>query len=173
MVITAGRQAAHLPSFFPPSLLAMRIDRFEMERTQCLYENQVEFNLSESGVNPLSMQELVEGDQERLSALLGLGLRYDESDGSLELRERIASFYPGANAENVVVSHGTSEANYTTFWGMLDSDGRAAVMLPNYLQTWGLARAFAQRADPFRLVPTKPGRRDVDGHWTWTACARQ
>jgi aspartate/methionine/tyrosine aminotransferase len=140
----------------------MRIDRFEMERTQCLYENQVEFNLSESGVHPLTMQELVEGDQAKLSALLGLGLRYDESDGSLELRERIASFYPGASAENVVVSHGTSEANYTTFWGMLDRDGRAAVMLPNYLQTWGLARAFAQRADPFRLVPTKQ-----DGRLRW------
>ncbi len=26
----------------------MRIDRFQMERTQCLYENEVDFNLSES-----------------------------------------------------------------------------------------------------------------------------
>ena len=137
----------------------MKIDRFEMERTQCLYENVVEFNLSESGVQPLTMQELVEGDREKLTALLELGLRYDESDGSLELRDRIAAFYPGAQAENVLVSHGTSEANYTAFWGLLDRDGRAAVMLPNYLQTWGLARAFAQRADPFRLVAVKEGGR--------------
>jgi aspartate/methionine/tyrosine aminotransferase len=146
----------------------MRIDRFEMERTQCLYENLVEFNLSESGVQPLTMQELVAGDAQKLLSLLNLGLRYDESDGSPELRERIAAFYPGAAAENVLVSHGTSEANYTTFWGLLDRDGRAAVMLPNYLQTWGLARAFAQRADPFRLVAVKQGGRrrwalDLDG----------
>jgi aspartate/methionine/tyrosine aminotransferase len=129
----------------------MRIDRFQMERTQCLYENEVEFNLSESGVQPLTARELVGNDAD-LDALLGLSLRYDESDGSPELRDRIAMLYPGANRENVLVSHGTSEANYTTFWGLLDTDGRAAVMLPNYLQTWGLARAFAQRADPFRLV---------------------
>lgn len=25
-------------------------------------------------------------------------------------------------------------------------------MIPNYLQTWGLARAYAERADPFYLV---------------------
>src|SRR6185312_13504415 len=134
----------------------MRIDRFEMERTQCLYENEVEYNLSESGVQPLTARELVNDDAE-MTQLLGLGLRYDESDGSAELRERIANFYPGAQRDNVLVSHGTSEANFTTFWGLLDADGRAAVMLPNYLQTWGLARAYAQRADPYRLVETEDG----------------
>jgi len=131
----------------------MRIDRFLMERTQCLYENMVEFNLSESGVLPLTARELVGNDKD-LSALLDLGLRYDESDGSPELRDRIALLYPGATRDNVLVSHGTSEANYTTFWGLLDAGGRAAVMLPNYLQTWGLARAFGQRADAYRLVET-------------------
>jgi aspartate/methionine/tyrosine aminotransferase len=134
----------------------MRIDRFQMERTQCLYENHVEFNLSESGVQPLTARELVESN-EALSSVLDLGLRYDESDGSPQLREHVATFYPGAKAENVLVSHGTSEANYTTFWGLLDADGRAAVMLPNYLQTWGLARAYAERTDAFRLVEDNTG----------------
>lgn len=59
----------------------MRIDRFQMERTQCLYENEVEYNLSESGVQPLTARELVDNEAE-LSALLGLSLKYDESNGS-------------------------------------------------------------------------------------------
>jgi aspartate/methionine/tyrosine aminotransferase len=134
----------------------MRIDRFQMERTQCLYENEVEYNLSESGVQPLTARELVDTEAE-LSALLDLSLKYDESNGSPELRERIAMFYPGASSDNVLVSHGTSEANFTTFWGLLDKDGRAAVMIPNYLQTWGLARAYADRADAFQLVETEDG----------------
>ena len=37
----------------------MKIDRFHMERTQCLYENEVKFNLSESGVSPLTISELI------------------------------------------------------------------------------------------------------------------
>ena len=36
----------------------LRIDLFQMERTQCLYENEVEFNLSESGVLPLRVEEI-------------------------------------------------------------------------------------------------------------------
>jgi len=28
----------------------VKIDRFQMERTQCLYENEVKFNLSEKGL---------------------------------------------------------------------------------------------------------------------------
>ena len=79
----------------------MRIDTFQMERTQCLYENEVRWNLSESGVLPLRVEELLDGDAGR-AELLSTGLKYPESNGSPLLRERIALFYPGARAENVL-----------------------------------------------------------------------
>jgi aspartate/methionine/tyrosine aminotransferase len=144
----------------------MRMPRFHMERTQCLYENDVRWNLSESGVDPLKVEELLGGDFGG-EALLGQALKYPESNGSALLRERIALFYPGARTENVLVTTGCSEANYTTLWGLLEKSGRVAVMLPNYLQSWGLARGYAGRADAYRLVETREpsGRRwalDVD-----------
>jgi aspartate/methionine/tyrosine aminotransferase len=134
----------------------MRIDLFQMERTQCLYENEVEYNLSESGVLPVTVRELVEaaGDTD---AFLDSGLKYPHANGSPQLRERIAAFYPGAEAANVLVTNGTSEANYTTLWGLLEQSGRVAVMLPNYLQSWGIARAYADRADAFHLVEQGAG----------------
>lgn len=137
----------------------MRIDLFKMERTQCLYENQVEYNLSESGVHPLSLEELLQG--ENLTQFLHQTLKYPESNGSLELRERIAQFH-GAAANQVLVTNGGSEANYTSLWGLLEKGDRAAVMLPNYLQTWGLARAYAETADAFHLV-----ERQENGRMRW------
>jgi aspartate/methionine/tyrosine aminotransferase len=134
----------------------MRMPRFHMERTQCLYENDVRWNLSESGVEPLRVEELLGGDFDG-KALLGQSLKYPESNGSALLRERIALFYPGARTENVLVTTGCSEANYTTLWSLLEKSGRAAVMLPNYLQSWGLARGYAGRADAYRLVETGEG----------------
>ncbi len=128
----------------------MRIDRFHMERTQCLYENMVRYNLSESGVQPLKVEELLGADLSQ-ETFLGQALKYPESDGSRLLRERIALLYPGATAENVVVTNGTSEANFTILWGLLEKGDRAAVMLPTYMQTWGLARAYGGRADAYRL----------------------
>jgi len=121
-----------------------------MERTQCLYENEVRWNLSESGVLPLKVEELLEGEAGR-AELLATALKYPESNGSLLLRERIAMFYPGAKTENVLVTTGTSEANYSTMWGLLEKGDRAAVMIPTYMQTWGLARAYGGRADAYRL----------------------
>lgn len=137
----------------------MRIDLFKMERTQCLYENEVEYNLSESGVYPLSLEELLQG--ENLTQFLHQTLKYPESNGSLELRERIAQFH-GATAEQVLVTNGGSEANYTSLWGLLEKGDQAAVMLPNYLQTWGLARAYAETADAFHLV-----ERQENGRMRW------
>ena len=87
----------------------------------------------------------------------GQALKYPESNGSQLLRERIALLYPGATAENVLVTTGTSEANFTTLWGLLEKGDRAAVMLPTYMQTWGLARAYAGRADAYRLARAAQG----------------
>src|SRR5262249_35170586 len=134
----------------------MRIDRFHMERTQCLYENAVRYNLSESGVQPLRVEELL-GEDFDGAGLLSTALKYPESDGSELLRQRVALLYPGARAENVLVTNGTSEANYTALWGLLEPGNRAAVMLPTYLQTWGLARAYGGRADAYRLRLQKAG----------------
>ena len=128
----------------------MDIEIFDMERMQCLYENEVEYNLSESGVQPLSIGELAEAEE--LDRLLSLGLGYPHSNGSPLLRERIAAFYPGAAPENVTVMNGGSEANYIVLWTLLDGDGRLAFMVPNYMQGWGLGRHFGAGSDAFRLV---------------------
>ena len=143
----------------------MRIERFHMERTQSLYENEVRYNLSESGVQPLSVEQLVGAGA--VAGLLAQPLKYPESNGSRLLRERIALLYPGASADNVLVTNGTSEANYTALWRLLGAGDRAAVMIPSYLQTNGLARAYGGRADAYRLVPLsaragEPARWELD-----------
>jgi aspartate/methionine/tyrosine aminotransferase len=145
----------------------VRIEPFRMERMQSRFENYVEYNLSESGVHPLSIEELLE-DRDDRERLLRRELGYTQSNGSEELRDRIALFYEGAARENVLVTNGGSEANFVTLWSRLESRDRVAYMLPNYLQTWGLSRAFAAKADPFRLVQRRDGGRrrwalDVEG----------
>jgi aspartate/methionine/tyrosine aminotransferase len=128
-----------------------------MERMQSRFENYVEYNLSESGVQPMAPAEIL-GDAAGRDAFLAAGLGYVQSNGSEPLRERIATFYEGAGRDNILVTNGGSEANYATFWALLERGDRVAYMLPNYLQTWGLARAWAGRADPFHLEPMDDGR---------------
>jgi aspartate/methionine/tyrosine aminotransferase len=139
----------------------MHIDKFEMERMQVQYENIVDYNLSESGILPLKLSELLDGpgDPENF---LNQDLCYPEADGSPLLRERIAQFYPDCKPSNITVINGASEANYVSLWTLLEKERRLAFMLPNYMQGWGLGRAYAEGVDTFHLVP-----REEKGQRRW------
>lgn len=139
----------------------MKIEKFEMERMQGLYENKVELNLSESGVLPLKVFELLDGEED-VERFLANGLSYNATDGSKLLRERIAQFYVGCKPENVTVTNGGSEANYVTLWTLLEPGGRLAFMIPNYMQALGLGRAYADGVDTFQLKLQKE-----DGQYRW------
>lgn len=132
----------------------MKIETFEMMRMQCLYEKEVEFDLSETTVRPLRVSELLDG-QDDIERFVSSELCYPESEGSRLFRERIAQFYIDCKPENVTVTNGGSEANYVTLWTLLEPRGRLACMIPNYMQAWGLGRAYADGVDAFLLVKQK------------------
>jgi len=106
------------------------IDLFEMERMQSLYWHLVDYDLSESGVTPMTIRELL-GPAADAEAFLHTALGYPLSEGSYEARANIAAWYPGAAAENVSLSNGGSEANHLTLWTLLEPQDRLAFMIPN------------------------------------------
>lgn len=140
----------------------MKIDRFQMERTQCLFENEVKYNLSESGVYPLTIEELIP-DSEQRAAFEKLPLSYPHSTGRKSLRRNIARFYGESDFEAVTVTNGGSEANYMALWGLVGKSDRVAFMVPNYLQGWGIARAYGRHVDAYKLVMRRQGKQG----WGW------
>jgi aspartate/methionine/tyrosine aminotransferase len=128
---------------------------FDLERWQSTWENRVQFNLSESGVQPLSVQELLGLAGASAVPLLEVRLGYSQSNGTDLLRGRIAALYPGVAAEQVLVTTGSSEANFAICWRLLEAGDKVAIMLPNYLQTWGLGRTFGADVRPFHLHEEK------------------
>ena len=138
----------------------MKYSPFTMERWQSTYEHRVRFNLSESGVHPLSVSELLEL-ADRGPETLDVRLGYGQSNGSDELRSRIAALYPGATEKSVLVTTGGAEANFTAFWHLLDPDAPTAVMLPNYMQMPGLLESFKAPILPFHLVEDEGWQPDL------------
>ena len=122
---------------------------FDLERWQSTWENRVRFNLSESGVHPLSPRELFDLVAEDPGTLLDTRLVYSQSNGTDLLRTRISSLYPGASPDQILVTNGSSEANFVLCWRLIEPGDRAAVMVPNYLQTWGLVQNLGARVTPF------------------------
>ena len=129
----------------------MQIEPFALERLQSTYEHQVDFNLSESGVHPLTLGELIE-DAHAREALLNECLRYTQTNGTVPLREAIAAFYPGATADHIQVTNGGAEANYVVTWNLVEPGDEVVMMVPNFMQASGLARAFGAGVREWPLV---------------------
>ncbi|MFQ5702226.1 MAG: aminotransferase class I/II-fold pyridoxal phosphate-dependent enzyme, partial [Acidobacteriota bacterium] len=113
---------------------------FAMERMMSRFEQEVEYNLSESGVHPVLLGELLGDDSHLVERLLATDLNYPHVNGIPELRENIAAMYDGAGAANVLVTVGAIEANYNAIRTLLLPGDEIVIMVPNYMQIWGIAR---------------------------------
>ena len=129
----------------------MSFEPFAMERWQSTWETRVRYNLSESGVHPLSLAELLELAGGAPADLAPVRLGYADTRGSAALRTAIAGLYAGATPDHVLVTNGSAEANFCTCWRLIEPGDRVAVVLPTYMQTWGLARTFGARLSPIWL----------------------
>ncbi len=135
---------------------------FLMERMMSEYEQTVEYNLSESGVKPVPLKELIAGQPGYEQRLLDTELNYPYANGNPDLRENIAALYDGATADNVLVTVGAAEANYITTHTILSSGDEIAVMLPNYMQVWGVAKNLGAVVREFHLREELGWGLDVD-----------
>jgi aspartate/methionine/tyrosine aminotransferase len=134
---------------------------FEMERMMSKWENVVAYNLSESGVHPVTVRELLD-DPIMAEELLETELNYPQTNGTIELREHIAALYPGATIDNVLVTVGCSEANFITLQTLLAAGDEMVVMLPNYMQIWGIGHNYGFRVRAFHLKEEHGWAPDLD-----------
>jgi aspartate/methionine/tyrosine aminotransferase len=130
----------------------MNIEPFDLERLQSTFEHEVDFNLSESGVEPLTLGELVEDPGVR-AALLDQALCYTQTNGTALLRERVASQYASATADHVLITNGGAEANYITMWSLVEPGDEVVMMVPNFMQAWGVANALGAVMKEWPLAP--------------------
>ena len=135
---------------------------FIMERMMSKFEQEVEFNLSESGVHPILLGNLLKEDPASLEDLLETDLNYPHVNGTPALRAHIAALYSGAAPENVLVTVGAIEANYITTRALLSPGDEIAIMLPNYMQIWGIAKNHGYKINTFHLQEDAGWALDLD-----------
>src|SRR4051794_4559575 len=128
----------------------MKIPTFEMERMQSTWENLVEFDMSESGVRPVTLLELAAMGLD-MDSILSMPLGYSQSNGTLLLRENLAALYPGATVDNIEVTNGTSEANYLLSLTLLRAGDDVGFEVPNYMQLAGVPKSLGANVRTFQL----------------------
>lgn len=138
----------------------MTFQPFELEHFQSQYERTVEINLADSSVQCLNTRELINDGEAQ--ELLNLPLYYPEVNGTRRLRERIAALYPRADAGNILVTVGASQANSLVCSTLLDPGDEVVVVSPGYRQVWGLAKNLSCQVLEVELDPDNGWAIDLD-----------
>ena len=145
----------------------MKIETFALERWMTTYEMDVRYDITESGIAPMSLREVIDlvpaGEREGLLAeLLGTRLGYSEAPGSLALRSELAATYRATGPEEVLVTTGAIEANFLLFNVLLEAGDHVVVVHPSYQQLQSVPRAIGCDVSLWRLRAEDGFRFDLE-----------
>jgi len=140
----------------------MSFTPFDLEYTQSLWEQKVDINLTESGVHPIRLDELLGGDESMFAELLATEINYPHVNGNPLLRESIAGLYDGAGVENVLVTVGAAEANNIIMQTLMRPGDELLTQSPTYKQVWGLAENTKHVVTSFRMQADNGWALDID-----------
>jgi aspartate/methionine/tyrosine aminotransferase len=145
----------------------MKIEPFDLERWMTAYEMDVDYDIAESGIFPLTAGELLAMEpadkrEQVLQRLLNLRLGYSEARGSHELRSLLAETYADCSPENILVTTGAIEANFLLFNVLLEPGDHVVAPYPAYQQLYSVPRAIGCDVSLWRIQPETGFRYDVD-----------
>lgn len=128
----------------------MKIRDFGVEIWMNAYENDCAYNLAETCVWSLSVEELLDlsGKREEvLEQLLSARLTYGDIEGSPRLRRAIAGLYRGITPEQITVTNGAIGANALTMLTLVEPGDRVISVLPTYQQHYSIPESIGARVD--------------------------
>ena len=145
----------------------MKIEPFLLERWMTRHETHVKYDIAESGILPLSTNDLLnfEPEGERaatLERLLQLPLGYSEARGTVALRSALASTYTNVSPDQVLVTTGAIEANFLLFNVLLDKGDHVIAPYPAYQQLYTVPQTIGCDVSLWKVGPETNYRYDVD-----------
>lgn len=117
----------------------MNIPSFLVERWIGKYEWTIPYDLAETGVFPLKVEELYAMDSTLPERIAACQLDYGVNIGRTELRAAIAEMYPGKSADDILITHGAIEANWLLMHALVNPGDRVVCTWPVYQQLWQIA----------------------------------
>lgn len=134
----------------------MNIKTFAVEHWMNLYEMEAVYNIAETCVESLTVNELISIDgTDPEKFLLDLGknkLTYGHIEGSPDFRRLVSNQYQSLDADNVLVTNGAIGANFLLLYSLIQPGDHVVAVHPTYQQLYDVPASFGATVD---LLPLR------------------
>ncbi|WCE30085.1 aminotransferase [Vibrio sp. SCSIO 43137] len=123
----------------------MKIKEFGVEIWMNEYENTCLYNLAETCVESLTVEQLLDmaGKRETIiDELLPMKLTYGAIEGSDRLRNNITQIYKNQKRDNILITHGAIGANALIHETLVEPGDRVVSVLPTYQQHYSIPESY-------------------------------
>ncbi len=124
----------------------MKIKPFGVEEWMNKYEVGARYNIAETCVDSMSLDQLFQlcGEDEEafLKRLTARRLTYGDIEGAPEFKKGICSLFKTVNPEEVVTCHGAAGANHHVFYSLIEPGDRVISVMPTYQQLYSIPESF-------------------------------
>lgn len=125
------------------------------------YYFDVEVDIGSSGVEDFSLAELRELLSISRDELDDVVFHDSRTLGGPGIRQALADRWLGGDADRVMVTHGSTEANFLVMTTLLSEGDEVVVLDPLYQQLWAIADSLGCRLKRWRLPPEHGFRPDL------------
>jgi len=135
----------------------MKIRPFAVEEWMNAYETGARFNIAETCVDSISVDELFRLCGEDSTAFWkqfsARRLTYGDIEGAPAFREGICRLYKTLKPEEVVTTHGAAGANHHVFYSLVEPGDRVISIMPTYQQLYSIPESYGAEVKLLNLTP--------------------
>ncbi len=124
----------------------MYIKPFAVEEWMNEYEDNARYNIAETCVDSVSVDELfalVGEDKEAfLKDICSRRLTYGHIYGAPEFKKGVASLYRTINEQEIITTHGAAGASHHVFYSLVEPGDRVVSIMPTYQQLYSIPESY-------------------------------
>jgi len=133
----------------------MKIEAFLVEEWMNLYENYAVYNIAETCVSSISLNELFrltkKDSNSFIELIMNRRLTYGAIDGSEEYKNGICGRYKTIRPEHVISTHGAAGANHLVMYSLVEQGDKVISVYPTYQQLYSIPESFGAEVQLLKL----------------------
>lgn len=134
----------------------MQIKTFKVEEWMNEYEKYCRYDLGNTTVNTLSLDELFEitgeNKSEFLNQLCSKPFGYGDIKGNPEFKKGISKLYKNISPDEILPTIGAAGANHLVFYSLVEPKDRVISVIPTYQQLYSIPESFGAEVKLLHLT---------------------